>query len=82
MSGNEATDGDTSVPLGLRSAPTAGGPDCPRCGRELLSSKMYPQGTAADGTIHAAKTCRMEGLWFGKAPDGSWTIPLTPVNRD
>jgi hypothetical protein len=43
---------------------------------------MYPQGTSADGAIHVAKTCRMEGLWFGKAPDGSWTIPLTPLTGD
>ena len=43
---------------------------------------MYPQGTSADGAVHAAKACRMQGLWFAKAPDGSWTIPLTPATRD
>ncbi len=43
---------------------------------------MYPQGEAGDGTVLAAKACRMEGLWFGKAPDGSWTVPLTPLARD
>ena len=59
----------------------AAGPDCPQCGRELLSSKMYQEGTAADGTLHPAKTCRTEGLWFGRATDGSWSIPLTPVAR-
>jgi len=43
---------------------------------------MYPTGIAPDGTSHPAKTCRGEGLWFGKDQDGAWSIPLTPVNRD
>ncbi len=42
---------------------------------------MYPEGTAADGTVHAAKTCRVEGLWFGKDTDGSWSIEVTPLSR-
>jgi hypothetical protein len=42
---------------------------------------MYPEGTAADGTVHPAKTCRTEGLWFGRDTDGSWSIPLTPLSR-
>ena len=24
----------------------------------------------------------MEALWFGEAPDGSWTVPLTRVAKD
>jgi len=59
----------------------AAGPDCPRCGRELVSSKMYPEGTSEDGTTHRAKTCRVEGLWFARAADVSWSIPLSPVGR-
>ncbi len=42
---------------------------------------MYPEGTAADGATYAAKTCRSEGLWFGRYDDGSWSVPLTPVSR-
>jgi hypothetical protein len=42
---------------------------------------MYPEGTSADGATHQAKTCRAEGLWFGRATDGAWSIPLTPVSR-
>jgi len=42
---------------------------------------MYPEGTAADGAAHPAKTCRAEGLWFGRDTDGSWSIPLTPRTR-
>jgi hypothetical protein len=42
---------------------------------------MYPEGTAADGTVLGAKTCRTEGLWFGRDTDGSWSIALTPLAR-
>jgi hypothetical protein len=42
---------------------------------------MYPEGTSADGTTQLAKTCRTEGLWFGRDNDGSWSIPLTPTSR-
>jgi hypothetical protein len=42
---------------------------------------MYPEGTSADGTTYQVKTCRVEGLWFGRADDGSWSIPLTPKPR-
>jgi len=43
---------------------------------------MYPTGADADGETHPAKTCRAEGLWFAKDPDGSWSISLTPTPRD
>ena len=43
---------------------------------------MYPKGIAADGAVLPAKSCRTEGLWFAKALDGSWSIELTPRNRD
>jgi hypothetical protein len=42
---------------------------------------MYPEGISDGGTTLPAKTCRHEGLWFGRAADGSWSIPLTPQAR-
>jgi hypothetical protein len=42
---------------------------------------MYPEGISADGALYPAKTCRTEGLWFGRATDGSWSIPITPQSR-
>jgi hypothetical protein len=41
---------------------------------------MYREGTSPDGVVHQAKTCRLEGLWFGRDADGSWSIPLTPMS--
>jgi len=40
---------------------------------------MNPQGTDAAGVIYQAKFCGDQGLLFGKASDGSWTVPLTPL---
>jgi hypothetical protein len=54
-------------------------PACPQCGRDLSSSKAYPRGTSADGVFYQAKSCRSQRLWFGKATDGTWTVPLTPL---
>jgi hypothetical protein len=59
--------------------PTSDEPRCPQCGKILLTSITNPHGTAADGTDYLAKECRREGLWFGRGPDGSWTVRLTPV---
>jgi hypothetical protein len=42
---------------------------------------MYPEGISADGTTYPAKTCRAEGLWFGRNTDGCWSVPLSPVSR-
>ena len=42
---------------------------------------MYPEGASVDGAVHGAKTCRAEGLWFGRDADGSWSISLTPISR-
>jgi hypothetical protein len=43
---------------------------------------MYPRGISSDATTHLAKSCRVEGLWFGKDTDGAWSIALTPQSRD
>jgi hypothetical protein len=66
--------------IGSNVSPTINVPACPRCGKDLLSSKVYPRGTSAEGVYYVAKACRNQGLWFGKAPDGSWTVPLRPLN--
>ena len=42
---------------------------------------MYPEGASDGGATHPVKTCRTEGLWFGRDEDGSWSIPLTPISR-
>jgi hypothetical protein len=40
---------------------------------------MNPQGTDAAGVIYQAKFCGDQGLLFGQAADGSWTVPLRPL---
>jgi hypothetical protein len=59
-------------------APSALRPRCPRCGHDLTSSLMKPQGTDAAGVLYEAKFCSREALLFGRACDGSWTVPLRP----
>jgi hypothetical protein len=56
-------------------------PACPECGRDLQNSSEYPRGTSADGTFYQAKSCSKQRLWFGRAPDGTWSIPLRPLHR-
>jgi hypothetical protein len=55
-------------------------PMCPRCGGDLRRSGVYPHGADADGVVYMARFCRTQALMFGRAPDGSWTIPVTPLN--
>ena len=56
-------------------------PVCPKCGGDLKRATNYPQGVSDDGTRHQALACFTDALYFGQAPDGSWTVPLMPVSR-
>lgn len=57
-------------------------PVCPRCGGDLKRSTNYPQGVSDDGQRYEALACFTDALYFGQAPDGSWSVPLMPVSRD
>jgi hypothetical protein len=53
---------------------------CPRCGDNLLRSSDYPHGRDSDGAIRKARMCPNDDLYFGQAFDGSWSVPVEPVN--
>jgi hypothetical protein len=53
---------------------------CPMCGSELRGSKDYPHGRDSGNAIRKARICHKQGLCFGLASDGSWSISLAPLN--
>ena len=53
---------------------------CPQCGSELLRSPLYPHGSDSGGAIRKARICNKQGLSFGQASDGSWSISVAPLN--
>lgn len=61
---------------------TSDDPVCPRCGGVLKPSTNYPHGVSDDGVRYQAMVCFTDALYFGQAPDGSWTVSLMPLSRD
>jgi hypothetical protein len=59
---------------------TTTNPTCPQCGGDLRRSRLVPHGEDADGVVYMARLCRAQGLMFGRAVDGSWTIPVSGIN--
>jgi hypothetical protein len=55
-------------------------PMCPRCGAELRRSPLLPHGEDLDGVVYMARFCRDEGMMFGRATDGSWSVPVTGID--
>jgi hypothetical protein len=53
---------------------------CPQCGGDLRRSRLLPRGEGADGAVYMARFCRSEGLMFGRAMDGTWTVPVTGMD--
>jgi hypothetical protein len=53
---------------------------CPECGDELHLSALYPHGRDSGGAIRKAKICLEQRLSFGLASDGTWSVPVVPVN--
>jgi hypothetical protein len=53
---------------------------CPECGDELHLSALYPHGRDSGGAIRKAKVCLEQNLSFGLASDGTWSIPVVPIN--
>jgi hypothetical protein len=56
---------------------TTSDPMCPQCGGDLRRSRLLPHGEDADGAVYMARFCRTEGLMFGRAVDGTWSVPVT-----
>jgi hypothetical protein len=50
---------------------------CAQCGGELRRSRLLPHGEDVDGIVYLARFCQDEGLMFGRAVDGSWSVPVT-----
>jgi hypothetical protein len=55
-------------------------PLCPRCGGELRRSPLLPHGEDLNGVVYMARFCRDEGMMFGRATDGSWSVPVTGID--
>jgi hypothetical protein len=55
---------------------------CPRCGSDLLRSPSYPHGRDFDGAIRKARLCHKDNLYWGQAFDGSWSVPVEPLNMN
>ena len=53
---------------------------CPQCGSEVSRSPLYPHGRDSGGAIRKARICPKQGISFGLASDGSWSIPVAPLN--
>jgi hypothetical protein len=53
---------------------------CPHCGGDLRRSRLLPHGEDAEGAVYMARFCRTEGLMFGRAVDGSWSVPVTGID--
>ncbi len=61
---------------------TTSDPMCPHCRGDLLRSRIYPHGSDTDGVVYMARVCRNEGMWFGRAVDGSWSVSVLPLNMN
>ena len=55
---------------------------CPVCRGDLLRSRIHPHGADADGVVYMARICRNQALMFGRAVDGSWSVPVVPLKLD
>ena len=59
---------------------STGGLMCPRCGGELRRSSLLPHGEDMNGVVYVARFCRDEGMMFGRATDGSWSVPVNGID--
>jgi hypothetical protein len=55
-------------------------PYCPDCGADLRRSRAYPHGFDSEGAVYLARICPRQALFFGRAIDGSWSVPVTPLH--
>jgi hypothetical protein len=55
-------------------------PMCPQCGGDLRRSRLLPHGEDVYGVVYMARFCRDQGLMWGRAADGSWTVPVSGIN--